>query len=103
MVGPPHCLTMASDHPPAWTGLYPSFFPNFEERAREKRVEVGSSALPNWVWQLHGAPPTMPLFSSAASSGFSTVTSTAALPPPPTITPNLHFPPSTTPHYYFRG
>ncbi|KAK3008285.1 hypothetical protein RJ639_013278 [Escallonia herrerae] len=66
-------LPLASEHPPLWTGLYPKFFPSYEERATDKRIEVGSSqGPPNWAWQMHnqvGATP-MTLFSSAASSGF---------------------------------
>ncbi|KAK2998249.1 hypothetical protein RJ639_023791 [Escallonia herrerae] len=66
-------LPLASEHPPLWTGLYPKFFPSYEERATEKRIEVGSSqGPPNWAWPMHnqvGATP-MTLFSSAASSGF---------------------------------
>ncbi|KAK2975368.1 hypothetical protein RJ640_012379 [Escallonia rubra] len=66
-------LPLASEHAPLWTGLYPKFFPSYEERATEKRIEVGSSqGPPNWAWQMHnqvGATP-MTLFSSAASSGF---------------------------------
>ncbi|XP_058098255.1 ethylene-responsive transcription factor RAP2-7-like isoform X2 [Magnolia sinica] len=98
----PQCLTMAPEHPPVWTGLYPGFFPNFEGRVMEKRVEAGSPIFSNWAWQQHGSTPSMPLFSSAASSGFSTVTTTAttaALPPPPPPTTNRHFPP----HYYYRS
>ncbi|XP_077216632.1 ethylene-responsive transcription factor RAP2-7-like isoform X2 [Tasmannia lanceolata] len=106
-MGPPQFLTMAHDHPPVWTGIYPGFFPNFEERMHEKKVEIGSSSIPNWEWQLHGPTAPMPLFSSAASSGFSTPsTTTAALPPPlppPPPTANRHFHPPPTSHYYYRS
>ncbi|KAF8396640.1 hypothetical protein HHK36_018264 [Tetracentron sinense] len=78
----PHGLAMASDHPLIWTGVHPSFFPNYEERAIEKRVDVGSSpGLSKLAWQMHGshggATP-MPMFSTAASSGFSSTTNTAS-------------------------
>ncbi|GFZ13188.1 related to AP2.7 [Actinidia rufa] len=36
-------LAMTSDHPPLWTGAYPNFFPNYEERARTQGNEGGSS------------------------------------------------------------
>lgn len=29
-MGQLHCLTMAPEHPPMWSGLYPGFFPNFK-------------------------------------------------------------------------
>ncbi|ONI00480.1 hypothetical protein PRUPE_6G091100 [Prunus persica] len=65
-------LVMTSQHPPLWNGVYPSCFSN-QERATEKRIALGSQGPPNWAWQMHGqvsATP-MPLFSTAASSGFS--------------------------------
>ncbi|XP_024157287.1 ethylene-responsive transcription factor RAP2-7 isoform X1 [Rosa chinensis] len=72
-------VIMTSEHPPLWNGVYPSFLPN-QERAIEKRIALGSQGPPNWAWQMHGqvsAP--MPLFSTAASSGFSfTATSPSA-------------------------
>nr|XP_011461367.1 PREDICTED: ethylene-responsive transcription factor RAP2-7-like isoform X2 [Fragaria vesca subsp. vesca] len=77
-------VTMTSEHPPLWNGVYPNFFPN-QERATEKRIALGSQGPPNWAWQMHGqvsASP-MPLFSTAASSGFSftaTTPSAAVLP-----------------------
>ncbi|XXG54967.1 hypothetical protein AAC387_Pa03g2720 [Persea americana] len=92
--GPPQYL---SERPPVWSGVYSGFFPNFEESMIVKRAEVGPPpALSNWAWQLHGST-SMPLLSSAASSGFSTATSTtAALPlppqPPPPSAPHLHYP-----------
>ncbi|CAN6556854.1 unnamed protein product [Malus baccata var. baccata] len=64
-------LVMTSDHPPPlWNGVYPSYFPN-QERATEKRLALGSQGPPNWAWQMHGQVTPMPLFSTAASSGFS--------------------------------
>ncbi|RWR85885.1 AP2/ERF domain-containing protein [Cinnamomum micranthum f. kanehirae] len=87
----PHCLRVAAEHPPLWTGGYPCFFPNFKESLMGK-VESGSPSFSNWAWQLQGSTA-VPLLSSAASSGFSaTTTTTAALPPHTTC----HYPP-----YYF--
>ncbi|XP_068339312.1 ethylene-responsive transcription factor RAP2-7-like isoform X4 [Pyrus communis] len=64
-------LVMTSDHPPPlWNGVYPSYFPN-QEGATEKRLALGSQGPPNWAWQMHGQVTPMPLFSTAASSGFS--------------------------------
>ncbi|KAF8402777.1 hypothetical protein HHK36_010867 [Tetracentron sinense] len=109
---PPHGLAMPLQHPPIWTGVYPSFFPKYEEKTIEKRVEVGSSpGLSNWAWQMHGqgSGTPLPLFSTAASSGFSSSTTTAsfaALPHPLNTTPhNRHYLPSTTnnSHYYYRS
>ncbi|XP_008789031.1 APETALA2-like protein 1 isoform X2 [Phoenix dactylifera] len=59
-----------------WTAQYPA---PIEERAREKRPEVGSPALPTWAWQMHGPAP-FSLLSSAASSGFSITAVTSAHP-----------------------
>lgn len=89
-------LAMTLEHPPLWTGVYPSFFPGYEERATERRIEASSSqGLPNWGWQMHGqvtATP-MPLFSTAASSGFSSSATTA-----PSAAILSSKPPNTTSH-----
>ncbi|NP_001289775.1 ethylene-responsive transcription factor RAP2-7-like [Nelumbo nucifera] len=113
---PTHGLAMVSEHPPIWTGVYPSYFPNYEERMAEKRVEVGSPGLSHWSWQMHGhsgATP-MPLFSTAASSGFSSSTATASSPAlPQPLHPNtthqrLYISRSTNPagnstsHFYYH-
>lgn len=108
IMGQPHHLTMASQQPSGWTSVYSSFFPNLEERMKEKRVEVDPQPhLSNWAWQMHGSA-SIPLLSSAASSGFSTaisLTPGARPPPPPSLLPmqppvaNIHFPP----HYYYRS
>ncbi|KAM3739578.1 hypothetical protein ACB098_08G033500 [Castanea mollissima] len=90
-------LVMTSERPPIWNGVYPNFIPN-EERATEKRIALGSShGLPNWAWQMHGqvsATP-MPLFSTAASSGFSF----SATPPSAAILPSK--PLNSTAHNIF--
>uniref|UniRef100_A0A5B7A896 Putative ethylene-responsive transcription factor RAP2-7 isoform X1 n=1 Tax=Davidia involucrata TaxID=16924 RepID=A0A5B7A896_DAVIN len=110
-------LEMISEHSPLWTGVYPNFFPNYEERATERGIEVGSSqGLLHWVGQMHGqvnATP-MTLFSTAASSGFSSPATTTAFsaavhpskPPNPTAL-NLCFSSSamaanTTSQYYYQ-
>lgn len=85
-----HCLTRAPEHPPAWNGLYPGFSPNLKERVVE-RAELHPPPLPNWAWQLQGSSA-MPLFPSAASSGFSTTTATTAAFPPLHPQSNGHFP-----------
>ncbi|XP_065856582.1 APETALA2-like protein 3 [Euphorbia lathyris] len=78
----PMILNSASatlEHPPLWDGLNSNFFPFYQERAIEKRMEVDS--LPNYTWQpqrsYNGANP-LPFFSTAASSGFSSSTLTAS-------------------------
>ncbi|KAL5765912.1 hypothetical protein ACOSP7_016529 [Xanthoceras sorbifolium] len=84
-VGDPLCkgLMRTSEHPVFWNSAYPIYSPT-EERAREKRIELGPPlGIPNWALQMHGqvsATP-MPMFSTAASSGFSF----SATPPPAAI------------------
>ncbi|XP_059660658.1 ethylene-responsive transcription factor RAP2-7-like isoform X2 [Cornus florida] len=73
-------LEMASQHPSLWAGIYPNFIAPYEERAAEKRIEAGSSqGLRHWVGQMHGQVSATPLtlFSTAASSGFSSPTTSA--------------------------
>ncbi|KAM5583908.1 ethylene-responsive transcription factor RAP2-7 [Rosa sericea] len=97
MTAPPfRGVIMTSEHPPLWNGVYPSFFPN-QERATEKRIALGSQGPPNWAWQMHGqvsAP--MPLFSTAASSGFSFTATTPSAAVLPILPSNLCFTSSAT-------
>ncbi|KAJ7972455.1 ethylene-responsive transcription factor RAP2-7-like [Quillaja saponaria] len=68
---PSHGSSMVSEHPPIWSYLNTTFFPILKERAIEKRMGVDS--FPNWAWQTQGAhngETPVPLFSTAASSGF---------------------------------
>ncbi|KAL4334334.1 hypothetical protein GQ457_07G034100 [Hibiscus cannabinus] len=105
-VGPAHKgLAGTSDQPIFWNSVYPAYIPS------EERVETGPpQGLPNWAWQMQSqvsATP-MPLFSTAASSGFSylsTSPSAAILPSEPTR--NLCFTSSTatatsTPQTHFQ-
>ncbi|GAV71374.1 AP2 domain-containing protein [Cephalotus follicularis] len=87
-------IERTSDHPTFWKGVYPRFLPS-EEGATDKGMELGSAkGFPNWAWQMHGqvgATP-IPLFSNAASSGFSfsaTSSSTSILPSKP-LNPATH-------------
>ncbi|CAL9194094.1 AP2-like ethylene-responsive transcription factor TOE3 [Musa acuminata AAA Group] len=76
-----------------------------KENESEKRTAVGLQALPIWNWPTNGHCP-FPLFSSAASSGFSPTTVTAALPPlkpPPPTTHHVHFSPRATSNYRFMN
>ncbi|KAJ8484668.1 hypothetical protein OPV22_017153 [Ensete ventricosum] len=78
-----------------------------KESESEKRTAVGLQALPIWNWPTNGHCP-FPLFSSAASSGFSPTTVTAALPPlqpppPTTTTHRVHFSPRATSNYRFMN
>ncbi|KMZ73152.1 AP2-like ethylene-responsive transcription factor [Zostera marina] len=76
--------------PPAKNGSHTNFFPVSEERAFSKMPETGIS---NWAsWQVHGAP--LPIFTSAASSGFSSNTFVAARPP------QQHTLPCHNPHFH---
>ncbi|CAL5363537.1 unnamed protein product [Camellia sinensis] len=102
-------LTMASKHPPIRSGIYPSFTPNYEERAIGKSTEaLPSLAFSNWAWQMQSHSVVSPVapFSTAASSGFSSPNSTAALPatfPPQNKTAHkLYIPTPTTniSHFY---
>ncbi|KAK6271878.1 hypothetical protein POUND7_008961 [Theobroma cacao] len=83
-----------SDQPIFCNSGYPRFFPS-EERAMVNRVELGPpQGLPDWAWQTHGqvSVTPMPLFSTAASSGFSfsaTPRSAAILPSKP-LDPTTH-------------
>uniref|UniRef100_A0A5B6YPX7 Uncharacterized protein n=2 Tax=Davidia involucrata TaxID=16924 RepID=A0A5B6YPX7_DAVIN len=93
-----HGLTMASKHPPIWSGMYPSFTPNYEGRAIGKMAEaIPLPGFPNWAWQMHGqgmvAP--VPLFSTAASSGFASSATTALSTTLPPLNPH-----NKTAHYY---
>ncbi|KAK4583417.1 hypothetical protein RGQ29_026234 [Quercus rubra] len=89
---PPHRPVEASEHAPIWSGVNPSFFSLYEERAMEKRTEVDS--LPNWPRQIqgpYGGLTQVPLFSTAASSGFPSLTTTS----PSAAVGQLHFPNTT--------
>ncbi|KAJ0088866.1 hypothetical protein Patl1_32023 [Pistacia atlantica] len=73
-----HGTVMVSGNPPTWSGGYSPSFPVYQERAIEKSNPTGA-------WQseaTYKGPPCVPVFSTAASSGFSatkfTVPSAAA-------------------------
>ncbi|KAL3523411.1 hypothetical protein ACH5RR_016245 [Cinchona calisaya] len=73
----PDGLITASQDYSARTRRYSGFGPNNEERARKMRPEgIPLPGLSNWRWKMHcdGVMNSMPLFSCAASSGFSTTT-----------------------------
>ncbi|KAF3967999.1 hypothetical protein ACB098_06G171800 [Castanea mollissima] len=85
---PVHSLTMASKHLPIWSGICPGYLQSYEGMATEKTVEaVSSQRLSSWGWQIqgNGIVGPVPLFSIAASSGFSSSTTTA---------PSVTFPPN---------
>ncbi|XP_020585949.1 floral homeotic protein APETALA 2-like isoform X2 [Phalaenopsis equestris] len=60
-------LAIAPEHPRAWSTVYPGFIPISEENVLNKKTESGSTS---WQWKYHSISH-LPLFSSAASSGFS--------------------------------
>ncbi|KAK3001500.1 hypothetical protein RJ639_021746 [Escallonia herrerae] len=72
-------LTMASKQLPGWPAVYSGFAPHYEDRATGKREAeaVPSLGFSNWAWQMHGhgLVTPVPLLSTAASSGFSSMTS----------------------------
>nr|AMY95569.1 APETALA2-like protein [Aechmea fasciata] len=100
----PHSLAVLRDQHHPWIAQYPAYFPSSEEIAKEKRPEMGNSqALPSWAWQVHRPTP-IPLFSSAASSGFSTPAFSLPPPaPPPASTSRLHFDPPASSGYSFKS
>lgn len=81
-------IPIGSEHPPTvWNGAYPNYMANYEMRPTAKRIGEGfpqGGGPPNWMWQMHqhqqqvsaGSKPMT--FSSAASSGFSSVTPSAS-------------------------
>ncbi|KAF3433831.1 hypothetical protein FNV43_RR24934 [Rhamnella rubrinervis] len=78
---PPHVLTVASKQPAMSSGIYPAYLSKHEERATEKRVEaVPSPRFCNWAWKIqdNSRITPMPVFPVAASSGFSSATTTTA-------------------------
>jgi len=95
---------MTSEHPPNRTGVYLNFFPNYEERAATNGIQGGfsSQGSPNWVWQMHTAASSG--FSSATTSAFSGSLHTSHLPYPSPL--NLGFSSSTAvsknSQYYYQ-
>ncbi|KAI7978959.1 AP2-like ethylene-responsive transcription factor TOE2 [Camellia lanceoleosa] len=91
----PHGQIMVSEHPPLWRGVNSHAVPIYEGRAIENGMEFDSS--PSWGLQFQGpfgGDVPLPLFSTAASSGFATstiATSSAAVYQP-------WFPTTTIPH-----
>nr|QCC72914.1 RAP2.7 [Mangifera indica] len=76
-----HALTIPPKHPSTFAGVYPLLLPSYEGQHIEKRVHsVSLPSFTNWAWQTQGngnvAP--MPVLSVAASSGFSSATSTSS-------------------------
>ncbi|KDP29065.1 hypothetical protein JCGZ_16454 [Jatropha curcas] len=94
----PYDPPMAPEPPALWGGLDTNFFPICKERAIDKRMEVDS--LPNWTWQSqgpYGGANPLPLYSTAASSGFSPSTITV----PSAASGQFHFPNSAILHRHF--
>ncbi|KAK2977606.1 hypothetical protein RJ640_007242 [Escallonia rubra] len=96
----PHGDAVLSEHPPLWSGTNFNFFPVYEGTAIEKSVEVDS--LPNWAWQTsgpYGGTTSVPLFSTAASSGFATSNITASS----TALPQPHFVNNNFPYHHYTS
>ncbi|THG00209.1 APETALA2-like protein 3 isoform X1 [Camellia sinensis] len=97
-IQPPHGQIMVSEHPPLWKGVNSHAVPIYEGRAIENSMEFDSS--PSWALQFQGpfgGDVPLPLFSTAASSGFATstiATSSAAVYQP-------WFPTTTIPHNHY--
>ncbi|XP_027108604.2 APETALA2-like protein 3 isoform X1 [Coffea arabica] len=76
-------LPLTPERPQLWTGVYSNSMPNYKERVIENRFEVGSSQGPQkWAWQMQSQLSATPVtvFSTAASSGFSSSASNASSP-----------------------
>ncbi|PHT72029.1 Floral homeotic protein APETALA 2 [Capsicum annuum] len=84
----PHGNQLLTNRPLLWNGVNTSIFPTFKGTALGKGMEIDSS--PNWS-------PSVPLFSTAASSGFANST-TAAAAHLPNFSNNMNFA-----HYYCRS
>ncbi|XP_062092876.1 ethylene-responsive transcription factor RAP2-7-like isoform X2 [Humulus lupulus] len=103
----PHILPPNHTASATCSGVYPGFLPKHEEmRAmaddHQKRIAAANSSqgFLNWAWKIHGngsnatsssCVTAMPVFSIAASSGFSSSTSLAALSATNTINPQANF------------
>ncbi|KAM6598975.1 hypothetical protein CsatA_018584 [Cannabis sativa] len=106
----PHILPPNHAASATCSGVYPAFLPKHEEmRAmaddHQKRIEAANSSqgFLNWAWKIHGngsnttttttsgCVTAMPTFSIAASSGFSSSTSLAALSATNNINPQANF------------
>ncbi|KAL4558303.1 hypothetical protein LXL04_036501 [Taraxacum kok-saghyz] len=69
-------LPLTSGHSPSWSGVYPTFVPNYEGSATNSRSMAGcSQGPPNWGWQVQGHNH-IPI-PTAASSGFSAPAATS--------------------------
>ncbi|KAH0470717.1 hypothetical protein IEQ34_000440 [Dendrobium chrysotoxum] len=98
-------LAVAPEHPRAWSNVYTGFIPISEENALNKKAESGSAS---WPWKFHSLSH-LPLFSSAASSGFSasnTIANPSIQPPQSASTSHLYHPhlhPPAASHGFFQG
>ncbi|XP_059666138.1 ethylene-responsive transcription factor RAP2-7-like isoform X2 [Cornus florida] len=104
-----HGLPMASEHSSILSRMYPSFASINEERAMGKRaVGIHPPGFANWAWQMHGnnTVSPVPLFSNAASSGFSSATALSTTVPqlnPHDMTTQklcIPTPPTGSSHFY---
>ncbi|KAL1815969.1 hypothetical protein DCAR_0520323 [Daucus carota subsp. sativus] len=72
-------LPVMSQHPSPWSGVNSSSYTSYEDKAIEKSIEVNSQQKFGWHIQgLYGGSTPVPLFSTAASSGFATAPTTAS-------------------------
>ncbi|XAR56107.1 hypothetical protein NMG60_11036438 [Bertholletia excelsa] len=74
-------LKVASKCPPFYPSIYPSLKPNYEERALGRSADAFPLAtFSDWAWQVQGHGMVIPVqpFSTAASSGFASSTTTAS-------------------------
>ncbi|KAL2933790.1 Floral homeotic protein APETALA 2 [Bienertia sinuspersici] len=76
-----HGHEFPSEHPSARSGVNPIFFPMYQERVIEKNTNTDLWG--NWSWQIqlqgaHGNATPVPVFSTAASSGFPSITTASS-------------------------
>ncbi|CAN4109633.1 unnamed protein product [Withania somnifera] len=91
---PLHGQCMQMQYPVHWNGSNDNLFPTFKGSAIEKGLEVDASL--KWMRQDQNTCPTLPLFSTAASSGFGN----SAIAAPSAATHQLHFGSGPLPYHH---
>ncbi|XP_073056779.1 ethylene-responsive transcription factor RAP2-7-like isoform X2 [Primulina eburnea] len=72
-------VPVTMEHPIIWNAVNPTSVPNYKERAAGQGIEFNPQGLANQAWQVHEQVGTLPISTSsstAASSGFSPLTTT---------------------------
>ncbi|XP_075514063.1 APETALA2-like protein 2 isoform X2 [Primulina tabacum] len=72
-------VPVTMEHPIIWNAVNPTSVPNYKERAAGQGIEFNPQGLANQAWQVHEQVRALPISTSsstAASSGFSPLTTT---------------------------